>query len=190
MNRPLRTISSRIAIRNRWFYVRIDDVMNAEGQRMTYNVIIGSPSVFVVPVDARGYVYLVKIYRQTIGEFSLEVPAGGCDRDRPERAAKRELREETGLAATKWKLIGINQPSIGVMNKKSHYFLARGISKRYRDQGKEEGIQRVVKIHLHRALSLAGTGRIMDGQTVTALYLSAAELGIIKLNAINTSACV
>ncbi len=57
-------------------------------------------AVFVLPVTAGGTALLIRQYRHPTGKFLLEVPAGKVDDgERPEAAARRELREEVGAEA-------------------------------------------------------------------------------------------
>ena len=58
----------------------------------------------IVPVDDQGNVWLVKQFRACIDRVLLEIPAGKLDYKNENRleAAKRELREETGLTAGSW----------------------------------------------------------------------------------------
>ena len=69
----------------------------------------GSPGIYgvvhfknraigVIPLDEAGYTYLVGQYRYPLQLYSWEIPEGGGPLDEdPLEAAKRELREETGL---------------------------------------------------------------------------------------------
>ncbi len=60
----------------------------------------GPDCVCVVAVTEDGTIPLVRQYRPVVGRVTLELPSGHVEADeRPEDAARRELREETGFAA-------------------------------------------------------------------------------------------
>ena len=84
---------------NRWITVREDQVRRPDGSPGVYGVVtVRSPAVFVVALTEAVEVLLVTIDRHTVGP-SVEVPAGGTDGEDPLVAARRELAEETGMAA-------------------------------------------------------------------------------------------
>ena len=65
-----------------------------------------NPGVAVIPVKG-GLVGLAWMYRYPIQAVSLEIPRGAINPgESAETAARRELREETGLRAEKCKQIG------------------------------------------------------------------------------------
>lgn len=54
-----------------------------------------------------GTVPLVRQYKHGIGRASYDLPAGYLeDQEEPLKAAQRELAEETGLVARRWRLLG------------------------------------------------------------------------------------
>lgn len=60
-----------------------------------------------VCVDTAGNFVLVEQYRHGIGRSSMELPAGVIEPEEdPLLGAKRELLEETGYAAPRWRAIG------------------------------------------------------------------------------------
>lgn len=69
----------------------------AEGTYLRF-VWTNSASVAVLPLDKQGFVYLVSPFRHAARRVVTEVPKGFVEPGyRPEDAAIRELREETGL---------------------------------------------------------------------------------------------
>lgn len=58
------------------------------------------PGVAVLPIGDDGTVYLIRVFRYTIGRHSIEAIAGGIDAgETPADAARRALREEGGIEA-------------------------------------------------------------------------------------------
>jgi 8-oxo-dGTP pyrophosphatase MutT (NUDIX family) len=135
------------------------------------------PAVFVVAVTDADEVVLVDLYRYATGQQSLEVPAGGTDGEDPLTAARRELREETGLAAAHWRHLGRMQALNGVVDAPEDVFLATGLTDVGGDARAEEGIDGVRRLPFAEVLALVADVRITDSETVTALALAGIALG-------------
>ena len=104
---PWRVLGSRPVYENPWISVREDEVVRPDGNLGIYGVVhYKNTAVGVLPVED-GHVYLVGQYRYPLERYSWEIPEGGCPEDEdPLQAARRELKEETGLEATRWEKLG------------------------------------------------------------------------------------
>jgi 8-oxo-dGTP pyrophosphatase MutT (NUDIX family) len=84
--------------------VRHDEVLDPSGKPGVYGVV--SPRNFalgVVPFFDDGTVILVGQYRYALDRYSWEIPeGGGLKAASREESIARELREETGFAASTW----------------------------------------------------------------------------------------
>ena len=82
--------------------------------------------VNVVPLTADRRLVLVRQFRHSIANLSLEVPAGLIDESdaSPQAAALRELREETGYAGDKIVPLGVVHPNPALMNNRCYMFAA------------------------------------------------------------------
>src|SRR5665213_1138532 len=79
----------------------------------------------MIVVDEKQRVLLVRQYRLPAEQFLWEIPAGKIDAgETAPQAAKRELIEETGLRAKKWKKLASFFPSPGYVEEKMTIFLA------------------------------------------------------------------
>src|SRR6266446_5632305 len=107
-SRPkVRLISSRTVYRGPVFWVTTDHVEEPGGVRARRDIIHHSGSVVVLAVDdssATPRVLLERQYRHAAQGYLWEIPAGRIDPGEQElKAAQRELLEETGYTASKWR---------------------------------------------------------------------------------------
>ena len=83
-------------------------------------------AVGIVAVDDLGRVCVERQYRYPINEVITEIPAGKRDTpdEDPLEGAKRELREETGFTADRWRALGTYYPAAAYSSEKVYLFLA------------------------------------------------------------------
>ncbi|WP_345800272.1 NUDIX hydrolase [Microbacterium sp. AZCO] len=174
-----KTLASRTVYENRWIRVREDDVEGPHGAGIYGVVEMRHPAVFIVAMDADDRVCLVSLDRYATGGSSIEVPAGGSDGDDPLVAAKRELLEETGFAASEWTHLGGMNALNGIADAPEHVFLARDLHREAdaAHSQAEEGIDAVRWMPFAEVLSLIASGGISDGETIAALALAGIRLG-------------
>src|SRR6266581_4160899 len=126
-----RVFSSRVAYRGPVFWVTTDDVLEPTGVRVRRDVVRHSGSVVILAVDESTggpRVLLERQYRHPAGRFLYELPAGRIDAGESElTAAKRELLEETGFTARKWKRILRFWASPGFVAEAMSIYLARDL---------------------------------------------------------------
>lgn len=136
-----RVVSSRLVYSGKIISMRVDEIELPQGGTATREVVAHAGAVVVAAVDQEDRVYLVRQYRHAVGRDLLELPAGCLEQgEEPLTAAKRELREEVGLEAARWKALGCFFSSPGFANEILHAFLARDVFETTRDPDYDEDL--------------------------------------------------
>ncbi len=109
MMQPWNVLAGQVLL-DRWPWLRvwIEQVRLPNGHEISDYYRVELPEwaqVFAVTDDE--HVAMIEHYKHGAGVFSLELPAGYIeDGEAVEDAARRELLEETGLAASGWQYLG------------------------------------------------------------------------------------
>lgn len=168
--------ASRLLFESPWFRLRQDDVRLPGGDEITYTLVEHPGYAMVVPLLDDGRVVLERIYRYTVQRTLLECPSGGLDGDAPERAARRELEEETGLVAGRLTPLGSFYGSNGISNERFHLFLARELEDTGTMRREPTEQMELERVPLDRAVELAYGGSIEDAPSALALILAQRHL--------------
>ena len=107
-----------------WFSLRRDEI-GGPGEANPYYVLERPDSVAIIPVTSSGRTLLIEVYRHPIGTTSWEFPMGHADPgETPEEAARRELREETGLESASLEMLYWHHPIPGLSPQRMTTFTA------------------------------------------------------------------
>jgi 8-oxo-dGTP pyrophosphatase MutT (NUDIX family) len=176
---PWRVNETREVYKNPWIRVREDAVTRPDGKPGIYGVVEFEPAVAIVALTDEGDVYLVGQFRYPTQSFSWEVIEGyALAHESPLEAARRELREESGLSAAEWTELGHIEISNSVTDQIGFMFLARGLTQGESSPDETEQLT-LTKAPFREALAAARDGAIFDAFSLCALLRAAAHLGVI-----------
>ncbi|HEX6961693.1 MAG TPA: NUDIX hydrolase [Lacipirellula sp.] len=128
-------------------------------------------AVLVLPLLEGDRVCLIRNERVAISKTLIELPAGTIEPpDPPAETAVRELKEETGYTARRWRELPGFYTSPGVMSERMYVFVAEGLTAG--DHAREEGenIDNYI-VSWSEALQMVDRGEIEDGKTICALLM-------------------
>jgi ADP-ribose pyrophosphatase len=165
----LKVLSSKVVYQGKVFQVTSDKVKEPNGITATRDVIRHSGSVVILPVDETGdepRVLLERQYRYAAQSYLWELPAGRIDPGESALAgAKRELIEETGYRAKKWKRVLRFYASPGFLDETMEIFLARVLAPGQAEPEADESIECHL-VPLSEAIDMIFSGKIHDGKAI------------------------
>ena len=158
--------------------VKRDDVLLSDGSKAFREVVEHSGGVCVVPITDEGNIVLVRQFRYPYKEVIYEIPAGKLEKgEDPEKAALRELSEETGYVTESVEDLGVLYPTPAYCGEKIYTYLARNMHKE--DQHLDSGeFLFGEEMPLEKAVNMVISGEIKDAKTQIAILKIARKLGI------------
>jgi len=174
IKRVFKVLSEEIKYENPWFKVR-EFITEKDGKQGLYGVVDRSDSVELIIESEDQKILFVRQYRFPTDSFGWELPAGGIDDDEtPIEAARRELKEETGIV-TPIKPFGSFNPVPGLTPQKVFVFKGKVTNKQQHELlGNEELVDEIVdrKFFNYKKISeLINQGEITNGFTLCSLAL-------------------
>lgn len=172
---PWKKISSRPIYDNPWINVEEHQVLNPAGKPGIYGKVhFKNKAIGVIPINENDETWLVGQYRYTLDIWSWEIPEGGGALDiEPVISAQRELKEETGLEAEKWTMIGRVHLSNSVSDEEGVLFVAEKLTQGKFEREDTEADMKIKKIHLKDAIDMVVNGEITDSLSVIGLLMVA-----------------
>lgn len=177
--KSIRTISSREVYRNAWCSVREDMIERSNGEHGVYGVMDKEPACIIIPLERAEdgeFLWLVRQYRYTVDGTYYELPQGGWETAEvdPEKLARGELAEETGLRVERMILLADLWIAYGAMRQLHHVYLAEGLSQGETERDPEEHDMTVHRVAVEEFEAMLLDGRVMDN-------CSAAAWGIYRV---------
>jgi len=171
-------LSSEVVYQGPLFCVRHDKLIEPGGRENERDVIRHNGSVVILAIDSAKskrdpWIVLERQYRHAANQYLWELPAGKLEPGEDALAgAQRELAEETGYRAKKWRPLVEYYASPGFLGESMKVFLAEGLEPGQTHLEEDENIElRLVK--LSELLKMIEKGAILDGKTLTSVLLYA-----------------
>jgi ADP-ribose pyrophosphatase len=162
-------LSSKMIYQGRVFGVRRDEIIEPTGVRVTREVITHPGSVVVLPVLPDRRIVLIRQYRHATRQFLWELVAGRMERgENPRRAAARELIEETGYRAKRFRVFLDVFPTPGFLEERMYILLAEGLKLGEAEPEEDEKI--TVKAFSRKELDkMIQNGKLRDAKSIAGL---------------------
>jgi len=162
----MKLISSEEKLRTPIFRITEDHAIDPDGFEIRRAIVQHGGSAVMLPFDEKKRILLVRQYRLPARRFLWELPAGRLDPgETPLKTARRELQEETGYRAKKWKKLVSFYPSPGFLAERMTIFSATDLTPGEPHNMDDERI--TVRWFTARELEkMIADGGIADGKTI------------------------
>jgi len=158
------------AYKGRLLKLRVAKVKLPGGFQTTREIVEHPGAVAVIPLLDSKRILLTRQYRIATGQSMIEIPAGTLEpNENPLACAKRELVEEAGYAAKRWRRLFSCYLAPGYSTEKIHFFLARDLVPRKAKTPKDEKII-VRTMDVSEGLKAIERNQIRDAKTICGLY--------------------
>ena len=149
--------------------VRRDVVRLPDGSQGVREYIRHPGAVVIAPLFDDGRILLERQFRYPHRREFIELPAGKVDPgEAPLATAKRELLEETGYVADRWRRLGAIHTAIAYTDEGIAVWIARGLRKGEARLDAQEFLEAFL-VPFPEAVAMVQDGRITDAKTVTGL---------------------
>lgn len=145
------------------------------GETFMRSIVRHPGAVGVVPLHDDATVSLVRQYRAAAEADVLEIPAGVRDEEgeEPLATAERELAEEVGLRAGRWRALTSYWVAIGFSDERFWCYLAEGLSEVDKAPAShEEEHMTVERVPLRDVPAMIARGEIQDAKTIIGLLMA------------------
>src|ERR1700684_4013471 len=168
-------ISSKLSYEGPLFRVYTDEIVE-NGRQVSRDVVRHNGSVVILAIDDSKskrdpIVVMERQYRHAAKQYLLEVPAGKLEEgEDPLAGAKRELLEETGFRAARWRKMVRYFASPGFLGEWMQVFVAEGLTLGEAQPEYDEQLE-IEMIPLSKLLSMIEEGKVHDGKTLISVML-------------------
>ena len=166
-------VDGRRVFEGRMIRVEVDRVRFADGAEAVREVVRHPGAVVVVPLLPDGRVLLERQFRYPTGLELVELPAGKLDPgEDPLDCARRELAEETGHGAARWRPLASFFSAPGFCDEVMHCFLADGLAPGAAGQADDDERIELLAVPWAEALAMIDGGTIRDAKSIAGLLLA------------------
>jgi len=173
-------LSSEVVFQSATFRIVHDKLIEPGGKENERDIIRHNGSAVILALDYTGskkdpWVVMERQYRHAANQYLWELPAGKIEEgEDPVEGAQRELEEETGYHAKKWKPLVEFFASPGFLAEAMKVYLAEGLTVGAAHPEGDESIE-VRMVKLSDVLKMIEKGMIVDGKTLISVLLFARQ---------------
>jgi ADP-ribose pyrophosphatase len=172
-----RTLSTERIYEGKVISLRVDQIERNDGHRSERAIVEHPGAVAILAWDGERLAF-VRQWRHAVGSTLLELPAGTLDPGEEAIAtARRELAEESGLAADEWQRGPRFHTAPGFCDEEMHLFLATGLHEIEATAPDDEAIDREW-LELPDALAAVEDGRLTDAKSIVGVLWLARRLNV------------
>lgn len=162
----MKLISSKEITKNNIFRVTLDHAVDPGGFEIKRFIVQHRGSAVMMPVDQNNRILLVRQYRLPARGYLWELPAGSIEEGETAlQTARRELVEETGYRARKWRKLAEFFPSPGFLSEKMTIYLATGLTEGQATPMEDERIE-ARWFTATQVDDMLRAGKIQDAKTI------------------------
>jgi ADP-ribose pyrophosphatase len=168
-------VSSKLSYDGPLFRVYTDEILE-NGRRVRRDVVRHNGSIVILAIDDTKSkrdpsIVMERQYRHAATDYLLEVPAGKLEEgEDPLAGAKRELLEETGFRAARWRKLVRYFASPGFLGEWMQVFLAEGLTVGEAQPEYDEQLE-IEMMPLSKLLGMIEAGKVHDGKTLISVML-------------------
>ncbi len=168
-HRTAKILGSEMIYQGKVFGLRRDEVEEPSGLRATREVITHPGSVVVLPVLPDGKIVMIRQYRHATRQYMWELVAGRKEpEETPKQGAARELLEETGYRARKFKVFLDVFPTPGFLEERMYLLLAEGLTAGAAQPEEDEKIE-VRAYRVNELKQMIKSGRLRDAKSIAGI---------------------
>jgi ADP-ribose pyrophosphatase len=154
-----------------------DTVQLPDGKTAVWDFVGHNGAAAAVGVLDDGRLLMVRQYRNALDRYTLEIPAGGLNKDEPTiAAATRELEEETGYSCGKIEKLITIRTTVAFCNEKIDIYLATNLTKTSQHLDDDEYVN--VEVYtVDELIKMIYDGKIEDSKTISAILAYKNKIG-------------
>lgn len=151
-------------------FVKDDFVLHAVKNKVITRVLLRHPgAVVILPFVDKNHIILLKQFRYAAQGDLWEIPAGTIEKgEKPLVCAKREIQEETGMKAARWKFLTQFYLAPGISNEIMFLFAASNLKLGKKNLDHDEFIEHEI-VSIAKATQMISDGRIRDAKTIASI---------------------
>lgn len=167
-------LQKRLFFQGRKFSFEVNKLRLPNGVEGEWECVRHPGGALIIPVTNDGKLVLVRQYRFAVCGRLLEFPAGTIEnKESPEETVKREIQEETGYKANKWRSLGKFPLAPGYSDEYIYAFLATDLEKLETPPEMDDDEDIEVVLMTPKELETAiFNGELIDAKSIASFFLA------------------